>query len=81
MVKPEMCTGWLAVGSDGSWNLVGFDNAENGDKPDGDSAGFAIEPVCEEAVVYSLHRVTFTLPDLPTAQGEDIGPIAVGDAE
>jgi len=79
MATKKTRTGWLAVGSDGSWGLDGWSEASNGNKPNGDSARNALEAI--EAPALSLHRVTFELPDLPRVQGEDAEAVTVGSAE
>ena len=70
-------TGWLAIGESGEWSLLAYSLARNNDSLDGDAAESAVEGVDEQ--VYSLHKVTFELPDPPKVQGKGVA-VTVGKA-
>lgn len=64
MSEKKTGIGWLAIGEDGAWSL-------------GDAAEIAAGGMDQ---VYSLHKVTFELPDPPKVQGKDVA-VTVGKAE
>lgn len=78
MSEKKTGTGWLAMGDDGTWGLVAYNDAYDNDLPDGDAGESATEWV--QTARYSLHKVTFELPDPPKVQGEDVAA-TVGKAE
>ena len=71
-------TAWLTIGADGSWNLVGWSAAIDGDHSDGESADGSVEGL--DASVYRLHRVAFELPPAPVEVGEDVSAEVSGIA-
>ncbi len=78
MSEKKTGIGWLAIGGDGTWGLVAYNDAHDNDSPSGDAAESASEWVQTE--VYSLHKVTFQLPDPPKVQGKDVAA-TIGKAE
>lgn len=71
-------TAWLAVASDGSWNLVGWSAASGGDSSAGESADTAVEGLDNQ--IYRLHEVAFAIPDPPGEIGVAIS-VEIGDGE
>ena len=78
MSEKKTGTGWLAMGDDGTWSLVAY-AAENIDSSECYAADEATEGTADSEI-YSLHKVTFELPDPPKVQGKDV-VATVGKAE